>query len=290
MKAGKNNALKTELAADACIKPLPIGEYPLVMGVLNVTPDSFSDGGKFLEINKAVDRALLMAEQGADIIDIGGESTRPGARQVSVAEEIDRIQPVLERLQGKHDKFISIDTRKSEVAEIACKYGAGIVNDVSALRHDEKIALIAKSHNTYLVLMHMLRTPETMQVDIHYDDLVGDISDFLMKSADLAISYGIEKNKLILDPGIGFGKTVEHNFSLLKNIPRFKKLGYPLLIGASRKSFIGKTLNLTVEDRLEGSLATAVFAIINGADIVRVHDVLATVRAIKIIEEIRRSN
>lgn len=269
---------------------LPIEERPLVIGVLNVTPDSFSDGGRFYSIDKAVKQALLMASQGADIIDIGGESTRPGATPVSITEEIERVLPVIENLQGKIDIPISIDTRKSEVAKEACQVGATIINDVSGLQHDERIARVASEYSTYLVLMHMRKIPETMQNDIHYDDLIGEISDFLLKAADKAMKFGVPKNRIIIDPGIGFGKTVEHNFSILKNIPVFRRLGFPVLIGASRKSFIGKTLDLPADKRLEGSLASALYAVLNGASIVRVHDVLPTTRALKIIEKISRAD
>ncbi|MCD6161082.1 MAG: dihydropteroate synthase [candidate division Zixibacteria bacterium] len=265
---------------------LPIGKRPLIMGVLNVTPDSFSDGGKYNDVDKAVERALLMAEHGADIIDIGGESTRPGAKKVDEDEEIERTIPILEKLKGKLFVPISIDTRKSKVARVACEAGAAVINNISALNEDEEIALVAKEYETHLILMHMLGTPETMQANIHYNNLIDDISSFLIDAADKAVSYGIPKEKIIIDPGIGFGKTVENNFSILKNIPAFKKLGYPVLIGASRKSFIGKILDSPVEDRLEGSLAAAIYAAIHSADIVRVHDVLSTVRALKIIEKI----
>jgi dihydropteroate synthase len=263
---------------------LPIGERPLVTGILNVTPDSFSDGGRFDSVDKAVKQAFLMASQGADIIDIGGESTRPGANPVSIDEELERVLPVIEVLQGKIDIPISIDTRKSEVAREACRAGATIINDVSGLRNDKRIAEVAREYSTYLVLMHMRKTPETMQIEIHYDDLIGEISDFLLKAIDKALEVGVPKNRIIIDPGIGFGKTVEHNFSILKNIATFKNLGFPVLIGVSRKSFIGKTLDLPVDERLEGSLAAALYAVLNGASIIRVHDVLPTIRALKIIE------
>lgn len=265
---------------------MPIGERPLVTGILNVTPDSFSDGGRFDSVDKAVKQALLMASQGADIIDIGGESTRPGANPVSIDEELERVLPVIEGLQGEIDIPISIDTRKSEVAREACRAGAAIINDVSSLRNDKRIAEVAREYSTYLVLMHMRKTPETMQIEIHYDDLIGEISDFLLKAVGKALEIGVPKNRIIIDPGIGFGKTVEHNFSILKNIATFKNLGFPVLIGVSRKSFIGKTLDLPVDERLEGSLAAALYAVLNGASIIRVHDVLPTIRALKVIEKI----
>ena len=265
---------------------LIIGSRPLVMGILNVTPDSFSDGGEFFDTDKAVEQAVSMVRQGADIIDIGGESTRPGSGKIGVNEEQDRVLPVLEKLKSKLNIPVSIDTRNSETAKEACKAGAVIINDISGLRNDENIAQVAKDYNAHLILMHMLGTPETMQSEIYYDDLINDILSFLLDAADKAQKYGVSKDKIIIDPGIGFGKTVKHNFSILKNISKFKKSGYPVLIGASRKSFIGKALNLPVNNRLEGSLAATVYAVMNGADIVRVHDVLPTVRVLKMIEEI----
>lgn len=267
----------------------PPGKRPLIMGILNVTPDSFSDGGKYIVSEKAIEYALAMVDEGADIIDIGGESTRPGAIATSAAEEIGRVQPVLESLLPKINVPISIDTRKSQVAEMACKAGATIINDISGLRSDDKIAAIATKYRTHLVLMHMLGTPDTMQVGIQYDDLMGDISAFLSNAADLAIKAGVEKEKIILDPGIGFGKTVDHNFTIIKKLDLLTKLGYPILIGVSRKSFIGKSLDLPVDKRLEGSLAAAIYAALKGAAIIRVHDVLATVRALKIVELIERA-
>jgi len=265
---------------------LPFDKRPLVMGVLNVTPDSFSDGGKFYNQDKAAAHALLMAEQGADMIDIGGESSRPGATEIGADEEIDRVIPVLERLKGKLNVPISIDTRRSEVARKACQAGASIINDISGLTHDEAIAEIAAETGSYLILMHMLGNSATMQINIHYDDLIQDISDFLAQAASKAIARGVPRARIIIDPGIGFGKTVEHNFSLIKHIPEFMKLGFPVLIGASRKSFIGKTLGIDINERLEGSLAAAVYAVCNGVSIIRVHDVLQTVRAMTIINKI----
>jgi len=290
MKEVQNHFTGLPEGEQAAVKKLIIGEKPLVMGVLNVTPDSFSDGGRFDDIDKAVQHALLMASQGADIIDIGGESTRPGANRLEISEELDRVMPVLDRLKGKLNIPISIDTRNSEVARKACEAGAAVINDVSGLDNDEEIAHVAKEYNTFLILMHMRGTPETMQSDIHYDDLIGDISNVLLKAVDKAASCGVSKDRIILDPGIGFGKTVENNFSILKNISLFKKLGFPMIIGASRKSFIGKTFNLPVEERLEGSLAAAMYAILQGVNIVRVHDVLPTVRILRMIEKISEAD
>jgi dihydropteroate synthase len=259
------------------------------MGILNVTPDSFSDGGKFNAVDKAVAHALKMIEDGADIIDIGGESTRPGAVTITAAEEIDRIQPVLEALIPEISVPISIDTRKSQVAEMACKIGATIINDISGLQNDIRIAEIAAKFQSHLILMHMQGTPETMQVGIHYNDLLNDISAFLLEASARAMKSGVAKEKIILDPGIGFGKTVDHNFIIIKKLDLLTNLGYPILIGVSRKSFIGKSLDLPVDERIEGSLAAAIYAAIKGAAIIRVHDVLPTVRALKIIELIEKA-
>lgn len=266
------------------------GIRPLVMGIVNVTPDSFSDGGQYIDPARAIEHAHSMIEEGADIIDIGGESSRPGAVAITDNEEIDRVQPVLEGLIPHINIPVSIDTRKAAVARMACRAGAAIINDISGLQHDKKIADIAAEFRTYLVLMHMRGTPDTMQVGIQYDDLIGEISSFLAKAAESAMSAGVDREKIIIDPGIGFGKTVDHNFTLIKKLDLLAKLGYPILIGVSRKSFIGKSLDLPVEKRLEGSLAAAIYAAMKGAAIIRVHDVLPTIRALKIIELIERAN
>jgi len=281
-----NNSDQVKTIREKTAFVLRFDKRPLVMGILNVTPDSFSDGGKFYNPEKAAAHAFLMAEQGADIIDIGGESSRPGAAGIGANEEIDRVMPVLEMLKGKLNVPISIDTRRSEVARKACQAGATIINDISGLVNDQTIADVAGDTGSYLILMHMKGTSATMQINIHYDNLINDISDFLSKAASKAIARGVSRDRIIIDPGIGFGKTVDHNFSLLKHIPEFAKLGFPVLIGPSRKSFIGKTLDVDINERLEGSLAAAVYAISNGASIVRVHDVLQTVRAVTIIRKI----
>jgi dihydropteroate synthase len=263
-----------------------LGERPLIMGILNVTPDSFSDGGAFLDPEKAVEHAHRMAQNGADIIDIGGESSRPGSAGISAQEEIDRVMPVLERVCREIDIQVSIDTTKSDVAKMALEAGAGIVNDISALRNDESIAKLAADHNAYLILMHMRGTPRDMQKDTKYDDIVGEIAQFIGSVAQKAADYGVSKEKIIIDPGIGFGKSVEGNFVILKNLDRFLELGYPILIGVSRKSFLGETLNIDARLRLEASIAAACYAVLNGADIIRVHDVAETRRALTIIEKI----
>ena len=263
-----------------------LGERPLVMGILNITPDSFSDGGAFFDTQKAVDHALFMAEAGADIVDIGGESSRPGSEPISLDQELQRVLPVLEQIRRDSDIPVSIDTTKSEVARRALEAGASIVNDISALRNDEAIGKAAAEHNAYLVLMHTRGTPRNMQSDTHYDDIIGEILSFLSDAAKMATEMGVSPDRIIIDPGIGFGKSVDGNFTILKNLHRFIELGYPLMVGASRKSFIGNSLDLDITQRLEGSIAAACYAVLNGADIVRVHDVPETRRALAIIEKI----
>jgi dihydropteroate synthase len=263
-----------------------LGERPLIMGVLNVTPDSFSDGGRFFDPDKALDHAYYLNESGADIIDIGGESSRPGAESVDADEEIKRVIPIIKKLAKKIKVPISVDTVKSEVAERAFDAGASILNDISALRMDEEMTALAAKSDAYVILMHMRGTPIDMQKNTDYDDMMGEISGFLKDSAFKAINKGVSKDKIIIDPGVGFGKSVEGNFIILKNLDKFHELGYPVMVGASRKSFIGKTLATDLGQRLEGSIAAACYAVLNGADIVRVHDVVETRRAITIIEKI----
>lgn len=256
------------------------------MGILNVTPDSFSDGARFLDPADAFEQAMLMIESGADIIDIGGESSRPGSEGVSVERELSRVLPVIEKIRESSDVPLSIDTVKSEVAGEAVAAGACMINDISALEIDPGIAEVAARNQSYLVLMHMRGSPKNMQEDTDYDDIIGEIVGFLDRSAKKAIGSGVSAERIIIDPGIGFGKSVEGNFTILKNLNRFLELDYPLMVGASRKSFIGRTLNLDVNSRLEASIAAAVYAVLNGADIVRVHDVAETKRALTIIENI----
>jgi dihydropteroate synthase len=259
------------------------------MGILNVTPDSFSDGGKHFDTQKAVAHALHMAESGADIIDIGGESSRPAAEGIPVEEELSRVMPVIEEIRSKLNIPISIDTVKSKVAKLAVEAGASIINDISGLRQDEEIGGIAAEYGCYLILMHMRGTPNDMQKDTKYNDIIGEISGFLKGAAEKAVSIGVPEDKIIIDPGIGFGKSVEGNFTILKSLDRFLDLGFPLMIGASRKSFIGMTLDLDVDQRIEGSIAAACYAVLNGADVIRVHDVLETRRALTVIESITRA-
>ncbi|MFA5085757.1 MAG: dihydropteroate synthase [Candidatus Omnitrophota bacterium] len=266
---------------------LPYSDRTYVMGVLNVTPDSFYDKGRFFDLKKAVKRALDIEREGADIIDVGGESTRPGASDVGVDEELKRVVPVIRAISKRIKAAISVDTRKSEVAEAALKAGASIVNDVSALRDDPCMAGVVAKYRAGIILMHMKGSPRDMQIDPIYIDVVKDIIKSLKVSINLAKRAGIKDDKIIIDPGIGFGKTVGHNLEILRALECFKKIGYPLCIGTSRKSFIGKILgSKDPEDRLAGSLTTAVIAAVNGANIIRVHDVRLTRQALRITDSI----
>jgi dihydropteroate synthase len=268
----------------------------LVMGILNVTPDSFSDGGCFESIDDAVRHALLMEREGADIIDIGGESTRPGAKQISIEDEINRILPVIKQLKTKLKTPISVDTYKSEVAKQVLELGADMINDITALRGDEKLVEIVSCYKVPICLMHMKGTPQNMQINPEYEDVVIEIRDFLKKKVEFALSNGINNENIIVDPGLGFGKRtgqgIEDNCDILGRLREIKSLGYPVLIGASRKTFIsnlfGKDKPNPVEDRLEGSLAAATLAVLNGADIIRAHDVKETRECVDLLDHIRR--
>ena len=262
----------------------------LIMGILNVTPDSFSDGGKYLEKNTAINHALEMIDQGADIIDIGGESTRPFSDPVSLKEEISRVVPVIEGIRKKSDICISIDTTKSQVATAALNSGASVINDVSAMEVDPLMVDVALKFDCPLIIMHMKGTPKNMQDDPQYESLILDIKDYLLDRIDFIISKGINPKKIVIDPGIGFGKTVENNFEIIKNLNHFTTMNFPVLLGASRKSFIGISLNLPEEDRLEGSLAANIIGFQNGAKIFRVHDVAETNKALIIANKIFNSN
>ena len=269
----------------------PYSDKTYVMGVLNVTPDSFYDKGRFFDQKKAVKHAIEMERDGADIIDVGGESTRPGALDVSLEEEMRRVIPVISAISKKIKTAISIDTRKAGVADAALKAGASIVNDISALKEDPRMAGVVAKHRAGIILMHMKGRPKDMQDSPEYADVVKDITKSLKESIDIAEEAGVEDDKIIIDPGIGFGKTVEHNLEILRDIRIFKKLGYPLCIGVSRKSFIGKILgSKDPEDRLAGSLAAAVAAVIGGANIIRTHDVGSTRQALKIADGIIGTN
>jgi dihydropteroate synthase len=260
---------------------------PMVMGILNITPDSFNDGGRYLALAPALSQARLMIAQGADIIDVGGESTRPGAARVPVDEELARVIPVIEAIRAESAVPISIDTSSPEVMHAAVQAGVDMINDVRALQRDGALAMVAEL-GLPVCLMHMQGRPENMQEDPAYDDLVGDISDFFSARMSQCVAAGIPLSRIILDPGFGFGKAVEHNLQLVNRLAEFKHLGCPLLVGLSRKSTIGKILGSVTTDRLQGSVAAAVLAFINGASILRVHDVGPTVMALRVAHAIQR--
>jgi len=257
---------------------LHLGERTLLLGVLNVTPDSFSDGGEFLDADRAVEHALTLQSHGADIIDIGAESTRPGSNEIAAAEELRRLLPVLESLRRKLRIPISLDTRKSKVAEIALGAGAEIINDISGLGHDPELARVAAKHGAALVLMHMRGTPRTMQRGPFARDVMKDVLRGLQRAIATANKFGMRRSQIVIDPGIGFGKTLAQNYELLGKLSELARLGHPLLVGTSRKGFLGATLArkgkpAPVEERLFATAATVAASILNGAHIVRVHDV-----------------
>ena len=264
------------------------GRRTYVMGILNVTPDSFSDGGKYSTIESAVERALQMEQSGADIIDIGGESTRPGARPVGAKEELGRVLPVIKAIRKRSRVPLSIDTYKAAVAEAAVDSGVDLINDISALRADRKMARVAKKYNVPVALMHMQGTPRNMQLNPSYNDLWSEVLEYLRKSIEIAQSYGILPSKIIVDPGIGFGKKIENNLEIIDNLSQLKVLGRAILAGPSRKSFIGKILKDDTASRLEGTVAAAALLAARGADIIRVHDVEQMNRAIKVSDAIIR--
>ena len=270
-------------------KQLEFGDSTHIMGVLNITPDSFSDGGEYQNLDNAISHAKNMVAAGATIIDIGGESSRPGAEPVPENLELERVLPVINGLTSEHlDVLLSIDTTKAVVAQQALEYGAHIINDITALRGDEDMARVAAEMEAGVILMHMKGTPRTMQREPKYMDVVQEVYAALEIWVDNAIQNGIDPNRIIIDPGIGFGKTTTQNLQLIKKLEEFKRLNKPILIGTSRKSFIGNLLGLPVTDRVEGTLATVCWAIAHGADVVRVHDVKATVRAARMIDILHR--
>jgi dihydropteroate synthase len=275
----KRKRFRLQLASG---KPL-LGERTLVMGVLNVTPDSFSDGGRFFDADRAVEQALTMEREGADLLDIGGESTRPGSAGVSAKEELARVLPVLQALRGRIKIPVSIDTQKSEVADAALDAGAQIINDISGLQNDPRIAEVAARRRVPLILMHRRGEPRTMQAGPFARDVMEDVAQGLRKSAGVARKAGVRKSQIILDPGIGFGKSFAQNYEILQNLARLAKLGYPLLVGTSRKGFLGVTFArddkpAPPEGRIWGTAATVTASILNGAHIVRVHDVAEMVQ------------
>lgn len=255
---------------------------PIVMGVLNITPDSFSDGGQYTDLETAVAHARQMVAEGASIIDIGGESTRPGASPVDEKEEIRRVLPVIERLAGEVDAVLSIDTMKAAVMRAACAAGAGMINDVNALRAEGAITVAAET-GAAVCLMHMQGGPRSMQEAPHYEDVVVEIGAFLEQRARLCVESGIARERIVLDPGFGFGKTLQHNLQLLAGLSRLTAGSYPLLIGVSRKSMLGALLDVPPAQRVYGGIAAAVLACRQGAKIVRTHDVLATVQALRVV-------
>jgi dihydropteroate synthase len=267
---------------------LPTARRCLVMGVVNVTPDSFSDGGRYLDPAAAVAHGLALVAEGADLLDVGGESTRPGATDVPEAVELERVLPVVEELARTAEVPVSIDTRKAAVAAAALAAGATMVNDVSAGRHDPDLLGVAADAKVPLVLMHMLGTPATMQDDPRYDDVVAEVEAFLAERCRAAEAAGVDHQALVVDPGIGFGKRDQDNYALLDQLARFTRLGHPVMVGTSRKGFIGRALDSPADQRVEGTAATVVWAVERGARIVRVHDVAPMVRAVRMTEAMLR--
>jgi len=256
------------------------------MGIVNTTPDSFSDGGKYNSTSKAIDFAYDLLDKGADIIDIGGESSRPGADPVSPSEEIKRISPLLNELIKNTDYPISIDTYKSSTAIYALDNGAHLINDISGMTHDEKMVNVISRYNVPVVIMHMKGTPKTMQQSPNYINVVDEICEFLADRINFAINEGVSSKNIIIDPGIGFGKTLDDNYKIIAKLNQICKLGYPVLVGPSRKSFIGKTLNEPIDGRIEGSIISAALCYKNGAKIVRVHDVEETKKGLLVVKKI----
>jgi dihydropteroate synthase len=262
---------------------------PQVMGILNVTPDSFSDGGWFYDREVALAQARRLVEEGVAIIDVGGESTRPGAAEISTDEELERVIPVIERIAAELPVIISVDTSRPEVMRSAVAAGAGFINDVRALRSEGALATAAQL-NVPVCLMHMQGEPRTMQAAPHYDDVVSEVCTFLADRMKACCEAGMSREQLVIDPGFGFGKTLAHNLRLLRNLDRFGRLDVPLLVGLSRKSMVGALLNVTVDQRLHGSVAAATLACWNGAHIIRAHDVLATVQAVHLCQAVKEES
>ncbi len=263
-----------------------IGKETILMGILNVTPDSFSDGGEFFDKEKAIERGVEMEEEGAQIIDVGGESSRPGAEGISEEEERKRVIPVIKELRKKVKCLISIDTYKARIAEEAIDNGADIVNDISGLRFDSEMIGVLKRNDVPVIIMHMKGTPKTMQINPYYEDVVKEIKDFFRDRLSYLFQNNIEPERAILDPGIGFGKRQEDNEKIIANLDKFREFNRPILLGISRKSFIGNILNLPPKERLEGSISSGIIGVVNGAHILRVHDVKAFSRAVKVADRI----
>lgn len=263
---------------------LQFNRRTLVMGILNVTPDSFSDGGKYINRDDAISHGIKLAAEGSDIIDIGGESTRPGAEPLSLEDELNRVIPVIKELAKEVQIPISIDTYKSEVAREALDAGASIINDISGLKSDDKMAGIAAEYDVPVVVMHIKGTPRDMQINPHYENMMSEVRNSLAESVNIALNAGVDKNKIIVDPGIGFGKDLMDNFSLIKNLDYFKSLGHFILIGPSRKSFLWKTLDVSPDETIEATAAAVTACIMAGADIVRIHDVKEVMNAVKVAD------
>lgn len=271
-------------------RDLLLNNTPLVMGILNITPDSFSDGGEYLDPGEALDRAFNMVEEGADIIDIGGESSRPGAEELETEEEIARVKPVLEKLEGNIQAPVSIDTRKSKVARIALDCGADIINDISGLSSDPGMIKTAAEYDAAIIVMHMKGTPSSMQKDPHYHDVIGEIIDWFSERTERIMDGGIEKEKIIIDPGIGFGKRLKDNLDIIRELSSFRELGFPVMIGYSRKSFLGMITGRDPAYRVHGGMAALGKSIQQGVQLVRVHDVRETKDFIKVFRAIEGEN
>ncbi len=286
-----DNYARSDYKIDCRGKILDLGGGTHVMGILNVTPDSFSDGGQYADAERALVHAREMAAAGADIIDIGGESTRPGAEPVPEEEELRRIIPLIERLSAELPVPLSVDTYKSSVAEKALKAGAAIVNDISGLRFSPDMAKVASDYGAAVVIMHIKGTPRNMQQDPVYADIVGEIMEYLEEGIGIAVQAGVNQEKIMIDPGIGFGKNLTHNLTLLNRLDEFKMLGRPILLGTSRKKFIGTILDIpAAEQRVDGTAATVALAIAKGASIVRVHDVARMKQVARMTDAILRTN
>jgi dihydropteroate synthase len=266
---------------------LELGGVPLIMGILNVTPDSFYDGGRYFDRSRAEERAFRLVEEGADLLDIGGESTRPGSDSVTPEEEIRRVVPLIEFLAGRIPIPISIDTYKAEVARVSLQAGAEMINDISGLTFDPDLVSVVAESGVPVVLMHTLGRPQVMQENPVYRDLIAEIKEFLAGAIQKAERSGVRPENIIIDPGIGFGKTVEHNLEIINRLADFQALGKPVMVGPSRKSFVGKILDEPVDERLEGTLAAVAIAAWNGAEIIRVHDVRAARKVVRIVTAIK---
>ena len=285
-----NDILNGSLTLEWMGYSLALGQKTHVMGILNVTPDSFSDGGRYLEKKKAIEHGIAMARDGADIIDVGGESTRPYSKKISLNEEMERVIPVIEVLKKELNIPICIDTYKSEIAKMAIQAGASMINDISAFRFDPDLISVVRESGVPVILMHMKGTPDNMQDNPTYDDLISEILGFLKSAVDRALNGGIRKDMIIIDPGIGFGKTFDHNLEIINALRRFQSLGRPILLGTSRKAFIGHILDKEPHERDTGTMATITAGVMNGAHIVRVHDVKKGVETVKVIDAIKRGS